>query len=1167
MPPPPALRCSPGRDLRADSHKRGRSLESGLSFKEKEDGLALFDEMQKKEQDTFLLQSNDDFEDLFGSKLKYFSDCKLGVSVFSRGESSDILNADGEKNDYDWLLTPPETPLFPSLDDAPPGNLLPRGRPRTQPISISRSSTMEKNYTGRSSRGSQSPQRFSPSPRPGTGSSHHSRGRTSPAPSSSPTPSIHNSSPSRKPSPPSVKSLTPGPRSSTPTPRRLSTGSSGTVASLRVRGSSPVQSSRGLSSSPKISAWQSNIPGFSTDVPPNLRTSLVDRPASYVRGSSPASRNGRDLPMKGKLSMSPTDHKSVTSPISQDRDRLSSHSKGSLMSSGDDDADSLQSIPVSTSDLSTLRRAGTQSNNKAVTYSRKPNKMVSSSSAPKRSFDYAMRHLDQRKTPQNMFRPLLSGVPTTTLYAGKPMSAHEAMVSKNSSIATSSTASSDQASGIVHDMEGSGHVHHDIVNQYEDKPDTDVPEEVFVLDKMDGIDSDAGTEMYDSSLRIQYGVMDEGFINATEHDDDEDFNYNDSGTVIDAISKVKSNVSDSLGESSPGDMTRCSECGCKYSSVDNAWNDVSLCPECSRKDGNLHVYVPEKSIAEVYLGTALNQPDKRSPQNGQEEYQPVSACVDLTNKSESRVYQFEDNVTITEPSFEAHSNSSVDNSLARSLVEEVDRRHMMGPLEVCQRSVGSGQPAIEDRDQFLQSSDTSSSYFNDSEVDGISILLKRSSSSKGPIYQGRTFKASSISYDDPSYARESGSFTRSSMGLGSTSASSSVDLSSGRQIETRIQRQLSSKKIEMESYNLKRLGSHSSETSNHAYQTSCHSMNTHEDDFEISAGNDCNVEEISGLHEQFHMSGSTDIHDLAGSGSRTANFKEVNLEGDQRSILMAATSEVPGCNVISGDSLVTSNGDKSAAHKHGEAIEKFLLIADDIVLTSGSQPGEELPILQTCSDAGKAMESRAHRSLHSVSEIEIELEKESDHDSDNDYNSAKLDNVISESHEPSVFSLSEKAEAISVEEDGPSNNMQGFSESTVMIQGQRGNHVRSLTLEEATDTILFCRSIVQNIVDQAAIIALEKEKPPQMEPSRPILGKTNPQRKELRGRSPNNKRTPKSHKPKQKQTRTEDPKPPPSKFENDENIEQSFPRNVGLLNKPDAARPPKLESKCNCTIM
>lgn len=65
MPPSPALRCSPGRELRATNHKRGHSLEAGLLFRERDDDLALFNEMQARERESFLLQSSDDLEDTF----------------------------------------------------------------------------------------------------------------------------------------------------------------------------------------------------------------------------------------------------------------------------------------------------------------------------------------------------------------------------------------------------------------------------------------------------------------------------------------------------------------------------------------------------------------------------------------------------------------------------------------------------------------------------------------------------------------------------------------------------------------------------------------------------------------------------------------------------------------------------------------------------------------------------------------------------------------------------------------------------------------------------------------------------------------------------------------------------------------------------------------------
>lgn len=246
---------------------------------------------------------------------------------------------------------------------------------------------MDKSH--RSSRGSASPNRLSPSPR-SSYTADRSRGRPSSAPHSSPPPNLRHSTPTRKPSPSPKKFSTPPPRSSTPTPRRLSTGSSGTAAPSQVRGSSPVKTSRGNSASPKIRAWQSNIPGFSLEAPPNLRTSLGDRPASYVRGSSPASRSGS---RSGRQSMSPTASRSVSSSHSHDRDPFSSHSKGSVASSGDDDLDSLQSIPVSRSDRSGPRSISGFQNKKALGHSKKPTRVVSSSSAPKRSFDMAIRQM------------------------------------------------------------------------------------------------------------------------------------------------------------------------------------------------------------------------------------------------------------------------------------------------------------------------------------------------------------------------------------------------------------------------------------------------------------------------------------------------------------------------------------------------------------------------------------------------------------------------------------------------------------------------------------------------------------------------------------------------------------------------------------------------------
>jgi hypothetical protein len=136
--------------------------------------------------------------------------------------------------------------------------------------------------------------------------------------------------------------------------------------------------------------WQSNIPGFSLDAPPNLRTSLGDRPASYVRGSSPASRNGRDaVSTRSRKSVSPSASRSVSSSHSHERDRFSSQSKGSVASSGDDDLHSLQSIPVGGSERAVSKRASLSPNSRTS----RSSKLLSPGSAPRRPFESALRQM------------------------------------------------------------------------------------------------------------------------------------------------------------------------------------------------------------------------------------------------------------------------------------------------------------------------------------------------------------------------------------------------------------------------------------------------------------------------------------------------------------------------------------------------------------------------------------------------------------------------------------------------------------------------------------------------------------------------------------------------------------------------------------------------------
>ncbi|XP_059633569.1 uncharacterized protein LOC132276244 [Cornus florida] len=1183
MSPSPVMRCSPGRELRAENHKRGQSLEGGILFKEKADDLALFNEMQTKERDNFLLQSNDDFEDIFATRLRYFSDYKLGISIPARGESSDLLNGDGEKNDYDWLLTPPDTPLFPSLDDeTPPVNLATRGRPRSQPISISRSSTMEKGY--RSSRGSASPNRLSPSPR-SESSTFQSRGRSSSAPHSSPTHSLRHATPSRRPSPMPSKSPTPAPRSSTPTPRRMSTGSSGTVASSGVRGTSPVKTSRGNSASPKIRAWQSNIPGFSLDAPPNLRTSLADRPASYVRGSSPASRNGRDSSSKsGRQSMSPTASRSISSSHSYDRDRFSSHSKGSVASSGDDDVDSLQSIPMGSSDRSASRRVGAFPNNRAPAFSKKPTRTVSSSSAPKRSFDSALRQMDHRKGPQNMFRPLLSSVPSSTFYIGKASAAHRAMISRNSSVTTSSNTSSDQGTTGAHDTEGSERNQDNMASEFGKASYSDVQDEVFAFDTVDDVNEDVGHEIHDGSPNTRHCDFNEGSAATSQFAGSGNVSHHDTTMAVTATFEALDVKGDLSEVNSREDIRLCSKCLCRYQASELSELDLNLCPDCIKLEVPLTTTTLATSIkcAENSPSLSMKISEEDESFDALEPLMAVSEFPEVTDMDAERAVQHEETVEAHQISYrEPSKNFLSEDSLVQPLVEESEQEPANQQLIVRPTVVNSlpdGEAAGKNMQHF---SDYSKLKANVSEGAGISILLKRSSSGKGPAVQGRTFTATSIPYDDPSYARDGASSIRNSIGHCSSSASSSMDLGSARQTEIRVQRQLSSRKSDMEIYrhdmNTKhqRTGSSLSGTSNHASQGLGIVTSTHEEKLEVSFGhveNDAVDFTCVAPQEKFLASEYTGVDDT---------YTEVEFNNDCQT-MDVSTSELSkhNLNIHLRDSSVAafSNFEDSASNRNSDNFTNNARSISDIevsAMTPESSIVEESAMSNSNIDGVHVTEIPIQSSLDTISEIEIENGHPSSPGSESDVVSVHSGSHIDEIQEPSIPAACDKDITASAAESDTSDHAHGIpEESTIMLGGQGGTKARSLTLDEATDTILFCSSIIHNLAYEAVSIAMEKENLVPLEGSRPtvtIVGKSNSERKESRGRNAGRRASKSQKSQKSVQRRVEiDTKPPLGPLddtENDDKTNESTTRIVGIPNKGDGMKPPKLESKCNCTIM
>nr|CAB3472269.1 unnamed protein product [Digitaria exilis] len=141
----------------ADGEAGGRTL--GAVIKEKDEELALFLEMRRREKergaaaDHLLLSGAAAAagDGMLQSAEPKPAAYKVGGG-FRRapGGADDFLNADaGDKNDYDWLLTPPGTPLFPSLDvESKRSPVSQVGTPKARPTALkSRVSHWNISYT------------------------------------------------------------------------------------------------------------------------------------------------------------------------------------------------------------------------------------------------------------------------------------------------------------------------------------------------------------------------------------------------------------------------------------------------------------------------------------------------------------------------------------------------------------------------------------------------------------------------------------------------------------------------------------------------------------------------------------------------------------------------------------------------------------------------------------------------------------------------------------------------------------------------------------------------------------------------------------------------------------------------------------------------------------
>ncbi|GFY83875.1 hypothetical protein Acr_03g0006490 [Actinidia rufa] len=360
-----------GRNIPArPQHRRGMSL-TGMS-KDTDENLDLFSRNRRS-----LSVASSDESDV-SVKLGRLS---VGSAKLARSGMDDLLSStDGGKHDYDWLLTPPGTPLFPSSDgsESQPPSAAPRSSSLVRSSSTTKGSRLsvshsESNHQSRSIRSSSvtrpsiSSSQYnsysnkstsllntssasvssyirpstpntrssmsSSTARPSTPSARPVTSRSSTPSKARPTPTIssterarpsQNSRPSTPSSRPQIQAnlntpatrsasrpSTPTRRNSAPssfpatTPLSPTTGPSTSIGRVLSNGRNAATLSRPSSPIPRARPPPQPIilPDFSLETPPNLRTTLPDRPLSAGRQPSPVVSRGRltETPIRGRL--------------------------------------------------------------------------------------------------------------------------------------------------------------------------------------------------------------------------------------------------------------------------------------------------------------------------------------------------------------------------------------------------------------------------------------------------------------------------------------------------------------------------------------------------------------------------------------------------------------------------------------------------------------------------------------------------------------------------------------------------------------------------------------------------------------------------------------------------------------------------------------------------
>lgn len=901
-----------------------------------------------------------------------------------------------------------------------------------------------------------------------------------------------------------------------------------------------------------------------------------------------------------------------------------------------------------TSTVSMVNRQGTRKqetypNSRIQSFSKKPTRStstinISPSSVPKRSFDSALRQMDLRHS-QGMFRPLLSSAPATSFYASKANSPQRRTYSINSSVTTSSNASSEQgAASVAPDTEGSDHDQDDVGKECDKSLFPHVQEEVFAIDKVEVKVEDAQA----NSLGCGRNIQEDPECNGVENVMLVDINGKNTAAVMD------DNSSD-----------YCQNADVSYTQLNDPLAGMVevrvIDSDFRRKEAAIigNDYPADSSFVDIHEDLPVNNPSPNTNSDSTWEYLQAALQSDLETKNKQKL-----NCSSSKNLFLSKSTENQDTQTGSVPVDQLKstekqtiqsgsvpiqrlvdcESRCMQDSNLAESVAGIGkQTAVHKSREVNQHDNMSKLIGNESSMNFQSRddtryitsvpshgstssvnLLNRANSCKWPIVHAKVVNATDLP-EAGSQLRRSLNDLKSLRCEENALTSHSADAGLTKQTEARVLHQSSSRRLDIDNSVINSIFKVPSGifTPTTKAQSDTIQSPVHNEDSATVFGIDSFVDVFESTN--LMQSGASDhatpaaedrtcvnqsggLENLKGREPNCLSLESVSsfhdnplsteMDGNVDNMLVSGIMRKEQCCQSDANLILEAHDQRHAGTEYCDLSQNGH--------SSSEQAGENAfrDSKQEVSQPPEKDEERAENgcdlllvrndsSLQNSSDTVISNDDSNSQErvadgleeSDRSCQTEAIPSLVDQSNsemliEPSTLATSEEntqSEDVSTKHPEPDSCKDEpapvSQEQTIKSDPPRGYLSRNLTLEEATDTILFCSSIVHNLAYKAVTIAMEKESPP-IEIPRPtvtIVGRSE-DRKNTCARDAT-RRTSKFQRIKSRQTAAHLQAPPNNNIEVNVKDHEAVMHVVTIPEKADTLKPLNANSKCNCTVM